>query len=99
MHKPWQMWTFVDFGQKRSGQDGRAGVGWGGGRCDGLRRRGFCRNSGGRFSARKAAEGCKTVASAYFRGRGACAQYDSKVILGAKTLDPKRDAYYGSEES
>ena len=47
----------------------------------------------------KAAGGCKTVARAYFRGRGACTQYDPKVILGAKTLDPEGDAYYGSYES
>ena len=33
---------------------------------------------------------------AYFRSRGACTQYDPKVILGAKALDPKGDAYYGS---
>ena len=39
----------------------------------------------------EAAGGCKTVASAYFRGHGACTQYDAKVILGAKTLDPKGD--------
>ena len=32
MQKAWQAWTFVDFGQKSSVQDGRAG---GGGRCDG----------------------------------------------------------------
>ena len=47
----------------------------------------------------KAAGGCKTLAGAYFRGRGACTQYDPKVILGAKNLDPKGDAYYGSWES
>ena len=41
----------------------------------------------------EAAGGYKTVASAYFRGRGACIQYDPKVIVGAKTLDPKGDAY------
>ena len=45
----------------------------------------------------EAAGGFKTVAGAYFRGRGACAQYDSKIILGAKTLDPRGDAYYGSK--
>ena len=33
----------------------------------------------------KAAGGYKTVASAYFRGRGACTQYDPKIILGAKS--------------
>ena len=44
----------------------------------------------------EAAGGYKTVAGAYFRGRGACTQYDPKVIVGAKTLDPKCDAYSGS---
>ena len=44
----------------------------------------------------EAAGGYTTVAGAYFRGRGACSQYDPKVIVGAKTLDPKCDAYYGS---
>ena len=44
----------------------------------------------------EAAGGYKTVASAYFCGRGACAQYDPKVIVGAKALDPKGDAHYGS---
>ena len=47
----------------------------------------------------KAAAGGKTVAGAYFHGRGACTQYDPKVIPGAKTLDPKGDAYYSSQES
>ena len=47
----------------------------------------------------EATGGYKTMAGAYFRGRGACAQYDPKVILGAKTLDAKGDAYYGSYES
>ena len=36
------------------------------------------------------------MAGAYFRGRGACTQHDPKVILGAKTLDLKGDAHYGS---
>ena len=47
----------------------------------------------------EAAGGCKTVAGTCFRGCGACAQYDPKIILGAKTLDPKRDACSGSQES
>ena len=89
----WQAWTFVDFGQKRSGQDDRAGGGGDATDCAGV---GF-----GTFRARgflpvKAAGDCKTVASAYFRGRGVCTQYDPKVILGAKTLDPKGDAYHCS---
>ena len=50
----------------------------------------------GGFLPVKVAAGGKTVASAYFRGRGACAQHDPKIILGAKTLDPKGDAYFGS---
>ena len=77
----------------------RSRWGGGGGRCDGVCRRGFWRNSGGRFSEVEAAGGCKVVTSAYFRGRGACTQYDAKVILGAKTQDPKGDACYGSYES
>ena len=44
----------------------------------------------------EAAGGCKPLAGAYFRGRRACTQYDPEVILGAKTLDPKDDAYCGS---
>ena len=50
----------------------------------------------GGFLPVEAAGGYKTVASACFRGRGACTPYDPKVIVGAKTLDPKGDAYYGS---
>ena len=49
----------------------------------------------GGFLPVKAAGG-KTVAGAFFCGRGACTQYDPKVILGAKTLDRKGDAYYVS---
>ena len=60
---------------------------------------GFGAIRAGGFLPVKAAEGCKIVAGTYFRGRGICAQYDPKVILGAKTLDPKGDAYYGSKES
>ena len=90
----WHAWTFVDFGHKSSGQHGRrhervvlvtggAGVGFGA-----IRARGFL--------PVEAAGGCKTVAGAYFRGRGACTQHDPKVILGAKTIDAKSDAYNGS---
>ena len=50
----------------------------------------------GGFLPAEAAGGCKTVAGTYFRGRGACTQYDPKIKVGAKTLDPKGDAYYGS---
>ena len=60
------------------------------------RRVGFGAIRAGGFLPVKAAAGGKTVAGAYFRGRGACAQYDPKITLGAKTLDPKGDAYYGS---
>ena len=48
------------------------------------------------FLPAEAAGGYETAACAYFRGRGACSQYDPKVIVGAKTRDPKCDAYYGS---
>ena len=73
---------------KKSRQDRRAG-GEGGDAtdCAGV---GFGAIRAGSFLPVKAARGCKTV-----RGRGACTQYDPKVILGAKTLDPKGDAYYG----
>ena len=50
MQKEWQAWTFVDFGQKSSVHDGRAGGV--GGRWNGLRLRGVWRNLGVRFSAR-----------------------------------------------
>ena len=54
---------------------------------------GFGAIQAGGFLPVKAAGGYKTVAGAYFRGRGACTQYDPKVILGAKTLHPRGDAY------
>ena len=57
---------------------------------------GFGAVRAGGFLPMKVAGGCKTVAGAYFRGRGACTQYHPKVILGAKPLDPKGDAYYSS---
>ena len=38
----------------------------------------------GGFLPVEAAVGYKSVASAYFRGRGACPQYDPKVIVGRK---------------
>ena len=57
---------------------------------------GFGAIRAGGFLPVEAAGGCKTVAGAYFRGRGARTQYDLKVILGAKYLDLKGDAYYGS---
>ena len=84
MQKAWQAWTFVDFGQASSGQDGRAG-GWVG--CAGV---GFGAIRAGSFLPVEAAGGSKTVAGAYFRGRGACAQYNPKVILGAKNPRPQR---------
>ena len=56
---------------------------------------GFGAIRAGDFLPAKAAGGCKTMACAYFRD-GARTQYDPKVMLGAKTLDRKGDAYYGS---
>ena len=86
--KTWLAWTFVDFGQKSC-----AGGGGDAMACAGV---GFEAIRAGGFLPVEAAGGCKTVAGAYFRGRGACTQYDPKVILGAKTFDFKGDAYYGS---
>ena len=70
---------------------------WGGDStdCTGV---GFGAIRAGGFLPVKAAGGCKTVACAYFRGRGACTQHDPKVILGAKTLTLKV-MHCGSEES
>ena len=82
----------MDFGPKKSGQDGRAG----GGDATDCASVGFGAIGAGGFLPVKAAGGCKTVAGACFRGRGACTQYDPKVILGAKTVDQKGDAYCGS---
>ena len=62
--------------------------------CDGLRRRGVWRNSGGRFSARPLAVTKQWQARTFATAERI--QYDPKVIAGAKTLDPKGDAYYGS---
>ena len=92
MQKAWQAWTFVDFGQKKSGQYGCAG----GGDATDFAGVGFEAIRAGGFLPVEAVGGRKTVAGAYFRGRGACTQYDPQIILGAKTLDPKGDAYYGS---
>ena len=74
MHKVWQAWTFVDFGQASSGQDGRAATGRGDATdCAGV---GSGAIRAGGFLPVEAAEGFKTVAGKYFRGRGACTQYD-----------------------
>ena len=93
MQKAWQAWTFVDFGQKSSVQDGRAGGG-------SLRRTapawGLAQFGREVFCPWRPLGVKKTVACAYFRGRRACSQYDPKVMVGARTLDPKGDAYYGS---
>ena len=93
MHKAWHAWTCVDFGQNNSGQDSRPGEGGDAADCAGV---GFGAIRAGGFLAAEAAGGFETVAGAYFRGRGACTQYDPKVILGAKTLDLNCEAYYGS---
>ena len=52
----------------------------------------YCAIRAGRVSAR----GGRWRLGAYFGDREACAQYDPKVIVGAKTLDPKGDANFGS---
>ena len=81
MQEAWQARTVVNFGQASPGQHP-------GGEFGAIR-------AGGFLPVEAAGDG-KTVASAYFRGRRACTQYDPKVILGAKTLDPHGDAFYGS---
>ena len=70
MQKAWQACTFVDFGQASPGQHGGstedfAGVGFGAIRAGG-------------FLPVEAARGCKTVAGAYFRGRGALSEQTLK---------------------
>ena len=80
----------MDFGHASSGQDGRAHKRFVDATdCASV---GFGAIWAGGFLPVKAAGGYKTVAGAYFRGLGACTQYDPKVKLGAKTLDPKGDA-------
>ena len=96
VQKAWQAWTFVDFGQKMSGQDGRPGWVGGGGEATDCAGVGFGAIRAGGFLPVEAARGYETVAGAYFRGRGACTQYDPKVIPGARALGPRGDAYYGS---
>ena len=83
----------MDFGQKKSGQNGRAG---GGAMRLTVPAWGLAQFGREVLLPREAAGGYKTMAGAYFRGRGACSQYDPKVIVGATTLDPKGDAYCGS---
>ena len=82
MQKAWQAWTFVDFGQKSSGQHGRGheGVAAVTG-CTGVA---FGAIQAGGFLPVEAAAGGRTVASAYFRDCAACTQYGPKIILGAK---------------
>ena len=98
VQKAWKARTFVHFGQKNLSKT----VAWGRGRwgdataCAGV---GFGAVGAGGFLRMKAAGSCKTVAGAYFRGRGACTQYDPEVILCAQTLDPEGDAYYGSSRN
>ena len=86
VQKAWHAWTFVDFGQ-----DGRPRNGGGGEAtdCTGV---GFGAIRAGGFLPVEAAGGYKTVAGAHLRVRGACSQYDPKVIVAARTLDPKYDA-------
>ena len=85
---------FRGFRPKNSGQHGRGHPGVVA--VTGCADKGVGAIPAGGFLPVEAAGGCKTVASAYFRGRGACTQYDSKIILGAKTLDPEADASSGS---
>ena len=93
MQKASQVWTFEDFGQKKVWTRSSGWAGSDATDCGGVR---FGPIRAGGFLPVEAAGAYKTMAGAYFRGRGACAQYDPNVVLGAKTPDPKGDAYYGS---
>ena len=88
MQKAWQARTFVDAGQASPGQHlWPQGGGLEPADCAGV---GFGAIWAGGFLP---AGGCKTVwQGACFRGRGV-GMCDPKVILGAKTRDPKGDAY------
>ena len=80
----------MDFGQARSGQEGRAG---------GMRRTAPAwglAQFGREVFCPWPLEVIKPWQARTVRGRGACTQYDPKVLLGAKTLEPKGDAYDGS---
>ena len=63
----------MDFGQKKVWPRRSRRGGGDATECGGV---GFGGVWAGGFLFVKAAGGCKTVASAYFRGRGACTQYD-----------------------
>ena len=93
VQKAWQAWTFVDFDQKNSGQNCRAGGG-------GMRRTapawGLAQLGREVFCPWRPLEVITPWQARTFIGRRACTQYTPKVIVGAKTLDPKGDAYYGS---
>ena len=91
MQKAWQAWTSA-----RQALAKTVALGGGGGDATDCAGGGFGAIRAGGFLPVEAAGGYKTVAGAYFRGRGACIQYDPEVIVGAKTLDPKGDDYYGS---
>ena len=85
----------MDFRLKNSGQDGRAHEGVVDATdCAGV---GFGVVRAGDFLPVEAAVFHKAVAGAYSRGRGACTQYDPKIILGATNpRHHKGDADYGS---
>ena len=72
--------------QKNSGQDGRAHEGV----VDATDCAGVGFGRAGDFLPVEAAVGHRTVAGAYFHGRGACTQYDPKIIMGATNLRPQR---------
>ena len=94
MQNAWHAWTFVTLAQK--GRSKTVAPKAGGVAVTDCASLGFGAIRAGGFLPVEAAGGYRPVAGAYFRGRGACIQYDPIVIVGAKTLDPKGDAYYGS---
>ena len=98
MQKAWQAWTFVDFGQKSFGQDSRAGLvgvamrrtalAWGLGQFG---REAFCP-----WRPLEVIKPWQARTFAAAELAPSMAQYDPKVILGARPLDPRGDSYYGS---
>ena len=92
MQKAWQARTFVDFGKASRGQH-LGSEGLGGLDLADCASVGFGAIWAGGFLPVEAAGGCKTVASAYFGGRGACSQYGPKTIVCVKTLNPRGDLY------
>ena len=93
MQKTWQAWTFVDFGQKMSGQDGRPAGGGEATDCAGV---GFGAIRAGGFLPMKAAGGVKPWQARTFAVAELAPSMTLKSYWVQKAQDPKGDAYCGS---